>query len=209
MTSQSRALGGLMPPGAIPGIGWAIRTKTTAPFSTEWYQAQATVVTSVAGKAGDVVLTHTDISDWASALSSYAPLNSPALTGIPTAPTATVGTSNTQVASTAFVAAAVVASTTGVASWNARTGAVTFAFADITAVFAAGATNPAMDGVANPGVAVTWSRSDHVHPSDTSRLALSGGTMTGNLILAADPVSPLGAMTKQYIDNLTIDCGTY
>ena len=38
---------------------------------------------------------------------SYAPLASPALTGTPTAPTATAGTNNTQVATTAFVANAV------------------------------------------------------------------------------------------------------
>jgi len=33
-------------------------------------------------------------------------------------------------------------------------------------------------------------------------LALSGGTMTGNLILNADPTASLGAATKQYVDNL-------
>ncbi len=41
------------------------------------------------------------------AISGYAPLASPALTGTPTAPTAAGGTSTTQVATTAFVAAAV------------------------------------------------------------------------------------------------------
>jgi hypothetical protein len=44
------------------------------------------------------------------ALTSYAPLASPALTGAPTAPTATAGTNTTQVATTAFVASAVSAS---------------------------------------------------------------------------------------------------
>lgn len=38
-------------------------------------------------------------------LSSYAPLASPVLTGTPTAPTASAGTNNTQLATTAFVAA--------------------------------------------------------------------------------------------------------
>lgn len=32
-------------------------------------------------------------------------------------------------------------------------------------------------------------------------LALSGGTLTGALILAADPTANLGAATKQYVDN--------
>jgi len=39
----------------------------------------------------------------ASASAIYAPIASPALTGIPTAPTASVGTDNTQIATTAFV----------------------------------------------------------------------------------------------------------
>ena len=34
----------------------------------------------------------------------------------------------------------------------------------------------------------------------TLYLPLSGGTMTGPLILAADPVQPLEAATKQYVD---------
>jgi hypothetical protein len=41
------------------------------------------------------------------ALSPYAPLNSPALTGVPTAPTAAGGTNTTQVATTAFVQSAI------------------------------------------------------------------------------------------------------
>lgn len=40
-------------------------------------------------------------------LSAYAPLNSPALTGTPTAPTATSGTNTTQIATTAFVQSAI------------------------------------------------------------------------------------------------------
>jgi len=40
-------------------------------------------------------------------LSDYAPLNSPALTGTPTAPTAAVGTNTTQIATTAFVTNAI------------------------------------------------------------------------------------------------------
>ena len=36
----------------------------------------------------------------------------------------------------------------------------------------------------------------------TDALALSGGTMTGALILNADPVSNLGAATKQYVDSV-------
>ena len=38
----------------------------------------------------------------------------------------------------------------------------------------------------------------------SSKLNLSGGTMTGNLILNADPTSNLQAVTKQYVDNVVV-----
>lgn len=64
-------------------------------------------------------------------LGSYAPLLSPALAGVPTAPTAVSGTATVQVATTAFVASAVVASTTGVSLFNGRTGRITLSVSDI------------------------------------------------------------------------------
>lgn len=39
-----------------------------------------------------------------------------------------------------------------------------------TAIPAAGTAAPAMDGIASPGAAASFSRSDHVHPTDTSLL---------------------------------------
>jgi hypothetical protein len=208
MTTQPRTLGGMVPNGA-PSIGQAIRVKTTAPFTTEWFTATAALVTSVAGRIGDVVLTHNDITDWNASLLSYAPLANPNFTGLPGAPTAAPGTNTPQLATTAFVSAAVAAATAGVSSWNARTGAVILAFSDITAVFAAGSATPAMNGTGTAGSANTWSRSDHVHPSDTSKLSLSGGAMSGPITLAADPTLALHAATKQYADTSNIDMGTY
>lgn len=73
---------------------------------------------------------------------SRAPIASPNLTGVPTAPTASVGTNTTQLATTAFVLA------------NAGTASNAL---------------PIVDGVAAAGVAVTYARGDHVHPTDTSR----------------------------------------
>ncbi len=65
-------------------------------------------VTSVAGRTGAVTLAVADVS-------GAAPLASPALSGTPTAPTATAGTNTTQLATTAFVQAAVPAASTTVA----------------------------------------------------------------------------------------------
>jgi hypothetical protein len=64
----------------------------------------------------------------------------------------------------------------------------------------ASSSTPSMDGTAAVGTGTTFARADHVHPSDTSRLAISGGTMTGPIVLAADPVAAMQPATKQYVD---------
>lgn len=78
-----------------------------------------------------------------------APLASPALTGTPTVPTATVDTNTTQIASTAFV------------------------------LGQASTTTPLVDGTATIGSATTYARANHIHPTDTTRAAVSGQTFTG------------------------------
>lgn len=62
------------------------------------------------GNAGKIIKgaeIDTELSSVASAISSKADLNSPGLTGTPTAPTASYGTNTTQLATTAFVQAAI------------------------------------------------------------------------------------------------------
>jgi len=86
----------------------------------------AEAVTTVAGRIGAITLTSNDLTDAtatgkslltsasaaaALALLSGAPLASPSFTGTPAAPTATAGTNTTQLATTAFVAAALTAIT--------------------------------------------------------------------------------------------------
>ena len=59
------------------------------------------------------------------AIALKANIASPTFTGTPAAPTATLGTNSTQLATTAFVNAAVTAGTSGVASIGGATGAIT------------------------------------------------------------------------------------
>jgi hypothetical protein len=128
------------------------------------------------------------------ALLGAAPLASPTFTGLPAAPTAAPGTGGTRLATNAYADAAATAAAAGVA------------------VPVASATNPIMDSVAAPGVAATFSRGDHVHPSDTTKLNLTGGTMTGVLTLNATSAqlsNNLVAATTAYVDNAIIDAGTY
>jgi hypothetical protein len=80
-------------------------------------------------------------------LTLYAPLASPQFSGQPTAPTATSGTNTAQLATTAFVMAAVAASTAGVASFNGRTGTVTLTAGDLSAVGGALLAAPAFTGI--------------------------------------------------------------
>ena len=64
-------------------------------------------VTSVAGRTGAVVIGQSDVTGLVSALALLAPNASPALTGTPTAPTASGSTNTTQIATTAMVQAAI------------------------------------------------------------------------------------------------------
>ena len=99
-------------------------------------------------------LTSSYISDFNSSVSGlvngiYAPLSSPALTGVPTAPTAAADTNTTQIASTAFV------------------------------IGQASSSNPLMDGAVSVGTSNKYARADHVHPTDTTLASLAGATFTG------------------------------
>lgn len=72
----------------------------------------------------------TEYNAIASAISSKADTNSPSFTGSPLAPTASAGTNNTQIATTAFVAAAITAATTAlipagmIMIWSGSVGSV-------------------------------------------------------------------------------------
>lgn len=89
-----------------------------------------------------------------------APLASPTFTGTPAAPTAAVSTNTTQLATTAFV------------------------------IGQASSTTPTMDSAAAVGTGTTFARADHVHPSDTSRIANALVTTKGDLIVATAASTP-------------------
>jgi Chaperone of endosialidase len=121
----------------------------TTAFVHNALAASVAGVASFNTRTGAVVLTAADLTGAGGALS-----NNAALTGIPTAPTATVGTQNTQIATTAFVASMVAA--TGVSSFNTRTGAVVLTTGDITGAGGAALNSPTFTGLpaaptASPG----------------------------------------------------------
>jgi hypothetical protein len=122
----------------------AVNTNTTQIATTAFVMGQvaAGAVTSVLGFGGAVTLANLTSG-------GVAPLASPTFTGTPAAPTATLNTNTTQVATTAFVLGQV------------------------------STTTPAMDGTATIGNGTTFARADHIHPTDTSRAPLASPTFTG------------------------------
>lgn len=140
---------------------------------------------------------------------SFAPLNSPLFIGTPAAPTPTPGTNTTQLATTAFVTAAVAGATAGVASFNGRTGTVTLQASDVTGVGGALLASPVFSGTpsaptASNGVNTTQiattqyvlaTRLDQFVPPNVD-VSWNSHKLT-NLL---DPTNAQDAATKAYVD---------
>ena len=121
------------------------------------------------------------------ASSTYAPLASPALTGVPTAPTAAANTNTTQIATTAYVQTELTDLIGG------APGAL-----DTLNELAAALSNDA-------------SYSTTITTALATKLPLAGGTMTGAIAMGTnkitglgDPTSAQDAATKYYIDNVVL-----
>jgi hypothetical protein len=241
------------PAGPTPTVGDASTRLATTAFVTNAITGATTGVASFNTRTGAVTLQLADVVGVGGA-----PIASPAFTLNPTAPTPTAGDSSTKLATTAFVSTAIGGLPPGVATFNGRQGTVTLQLTDVTSVggaplasptftgspltttpapgdnstriadtaFVAAAiaplattasvpvastTTPIMDGSAAIGVGVTWAKADHVHPSDTSRLAVSGGTMTGavNLKGVVDGSNAAAGIVGEFLNagstTLTLD----
>jgi hypothetical protein len=153
-----------VPTGPTAPVGTQTTQLATTEFVMNEINAVNAGVISFNGRTGAITLLANDIS-----AAGGATLASPVFTGTPTAPTRLPGDSSGALATTAFVTAAI----------NA-----------LPAVPLPSNGNPLINGAVTPGTAVTFSRSDHVHPTDTTRAAasalanylpLAGGTLTGQL----------------------------
>ena len=91
-----------------------------------------------------------------------------------------------------FVDASGAAAAAPVQSVNGSTGAVT-----ITVPTASSSGTPAMDGTASRGSSSNYARADHVHPTDTSRLAVNQGTANAGkfMVVGSDGVVAPVAMS--------------
>ena len=167
----------------------------TTAFVTQAISVLPAPVTSFNGRVGAVNFQASDISAVNGAL-----LASPAFTGTPTGPTATAGTSNTQFATTAFVQNAVSSVVAGVASFNSRTGIVTFTAGDLTSVGGALLAGPTFTGVPAAPTATIGTNTTQLATTAFVQAALSaapGGVSsfngrTGSITFLAADVSAVG-----------------
>lgn len=115
--------------GSAPLASPAFTGTPTAPTATSGTNTTQLATTAFVTTAADNAVTSAE-GYTTTQLASYAPLASPALTGTPTAPTASAGTDTTQIATTAFVANALASvgagsvSSVSVVSANGFTGSV-------------------------------------------------------------------------------------
>jgi len=123
----------------------------------------------------------------ATAASTYAPLASPALTGVPTAPTAAANTNTTQVATTAYVQT------------------------ELTDLI--GGAPGALDTLNELATALAndASYSTTITTALATKLPLAGGTMTGAIAMGTNKITGLGtptvgtdATTKTYVDGVLV-----
>lgn len=190
--------GALLASPALAGVPTAptaaVNTSTTQIATTAFVMNELSsgAVQSFNGRTGAVNLNSADIS-----AAGGAAINSPAFTGNPTAPTPAPGNNSTALATTAFVAALV--GSTGVLSFNSRTGAVSLTLADVTGVGGAPLSSPAFSGVPTSPTPNPGDSSQKVATTAFVAAALAGGagvssfnTRTGAVVLTAADISSVG-----------------
>jgi len=201
----------------------AIAWTKIAPSST----VSATEVGYLAGTTSAIQTQINSKLSTSTASSTYAPLASPALTGVPTAPTAAAGTNTTQVATTGFVSTAVSNLVASAPSTLDTLNELAAALGN-DASFSTTVTNsiaaklPLAGGTMSGAIAMgtnkitglgtpTASTDASTKAYADTMLPLAGGTMSGNIAMGTNKVTGLGtpsastdAATKGYVDTVTV-----
>lgn len=180
----------------VPAAPTASPGTSTTQLATTAFVSQAiagtALVASFNGRTGAVTLSGSDINTAGGALTA-----SPALTGTPTAPTASPGTQSSQIATTQFVASALAGT---VVSFNGRTGVVTLNLSDIQTAGGAPINAPAFTGVPTGPTATAGTATTQLATTafvTNAVVAATGGvssfnTRTGAVTLQTADVSAVG-----------------
>lgn len=146
-------------------------TLTGTPGAAKTITAFDEVDGKITATFSDIAITESQVTNLTTDLAAKAPLNSPNLTGTPTAPTAAAGTNTTQIATTAFVHDAV-AGLSGAMHYQGEVQAAP--------------TQTAPTGTYNAGDVVTYGNSEYVYDGtnwrelgDEGSYALKTTTVTG------------------------------
>ncbi len=83
----------------------------------------------------------------------------------------------------------------GVVSFNGRNNVVSLTNADVVTVLPGSVTAPLMDGTATAGLATTWAKGDHVHPTDTTRAAAGSVPSPSAIAPTMNSVADAGTAT--------------
>lgn len=158
--------------GAITAVGATITTPGTASGSVSVIDGTQTLTNKTISGASNTLsnIPESAVTNLTTDLAAKAPLASPALTGTPTAPTASNGTNTTQVATTAFVLA------------NGGTGSVTSA----SVVSANGLAGTVATATTTPAITLTTTITGVLKGNGTAISAATAGT---------DYLSPTGTAT--------------
>lgn len=156
-----------------------------APAAPAAFYADPAAAASSAGQAAaSAVAAATSASAAAASAASAAAvtigkadINSPAFTGLPTAPNPSNGDSSARIATTAWVQANAVGSAPATAA-------------------------PLMDGTAAIGASSKYSREDHVHPTDTSRASVA---YVNAQVATMAPVAYVDAQDAAKADKVYVD----
>lgn len=153
---------------------------------TNWSAVGA--VLSVNGKTGTVVITQDDVANGSTYVRTHNDLTDSLLTLINGALQKSGGTMSGAIAMGNN-------KITGLANGTAATDAATFG-----QIPTAYTSNPAMDGTASAGTSTSWAKGDHVHPTDTSRMAANlKGVANGVASLDAEGCVPLDQMPQSVL----------
>jgi hypothetical protein len=179
------------PGGPTATVGTNTGQFATTAFVQAALGALPSYVTTFNSRTGAVSPTTGDYT--VTQVTGAAPLASPTFTGVPAAPTAVGGTSTTQLATTAFVTAAVAAS---VVSFNGRTGAVSpasgdYAVGDVTG--AAPLASPTFTGVPAAPTATGGTNSTQLATTAFVTAAVASKAPLASPALTGVPTAPTAA----------------